>query len=284
MKLIECPRDVIQSVVDFIPTNLKAKYINTLLRVGFDTIDFGSFVSRHIIPQMKDMDKLMSKLYVSDTNTKLIALIGSYRGAEKLVKYEEIKYIGFPFSASDTFLKLNIKSDTDRSLDTLSDIIELADINNKKVVVYMSMAFGNPYGDMWDIDIVLDKIDILSELGVKIINISDTLGISNEKTIRDLFLEALDDYPKIEFGFHLHTNKNDWYNKIDVAYKSGVRRFDTIIGGYGGYPLKGYDKISNVDTLDMIDYCFDKNININLDEDWLKKSVYLSNEIFEKYK
>jgi len=284
MKIIECPRDAMQGIKDFIPTDIKSKYINTLLRVGFDTIDFGSFVSPKAIPQMSDTHQVIDKLYLSDTNTKLLSVIGNLRGAKDVSKYKDISVIGFPFSASDTFLKKNINSNTENSINNLSDIVDYSINYNKDILVYMSMGFGNPYGDLWDIDIVLDKIDILVDLGIEQINISDTIGVSTIDDITELFESVIDEFPSVEFGFHLHTKKDNWYNKIDAAYNSGVRKFDSVIGGQGGCPLSGYDMINNIKTTNVLDYCFDNDIDVGINKLWLDKSTLISDEIFKKYK
>jgi len=284
MKIIECPRDALQGIKKFIPTKLKTKYINTLLRVGFDTIDFGSFVSPKSVPQMKDTRKIIDNLYLSDTDTKLLAIVGNIKGAIDLVKFNEISYIGYPFSISETFLKLNINSNTDKSLNNLEKIIDISINYDKKVLVYLSMGFGNPYNDEWNIDIILDKIDILVDMGIEEINIADTIGVSSPDTIENVFSSAIEEYPSVEFGFHLHADNNEWYSKIDSAFNSGIRKIDSVIGGHGGCPMTGYDLINNVKTEDILDFCFDKDINLNIDNEWLNKSINISNEIFKKYK
>lgn len=284
MKIVECPRDAMQGIKDFIPTKLKTKYINTLLRVGFDTIDFGSFVSKAAVPQMKDVEKILDNLYISDTNTKLLAIVGNLRGTENLIKYNEISYIGFPFSVSETFLKLNINTNTQKSIERLYTIFDKSISYDKKVLVYLSMGFGNPYNDEWNIEILLDHIDILVDMGIEEINIADTIGIATPDMVFDVFSKAIEEYPSVEFGFHLHTVENQWYNKIESAYDAGVRKFDTAIGGHGGCPMTGYDLIGNVKTRNIIDFCFDKDINLNIDKEWLDKSIEISDTIFNKYK
>lgn len=280
MKIIECPRDAIQGIKNFIPTELKTKYINTLLRVGFDTIDFGSFVSPKVIPQMRDVKEVANGLFLSDTNTKLLGIVANKRGAEDLVKFDEISTMGFPFSISETFLNLNINSDIKKSLDKLDDIIDLNVSYDKDILVYMSMGFGNPYKDDWNTEIVLDYVDILYDMGIQYINISDTIGISTPDTITDVFNNVLDDFPDIEFGFHLHTQKEDWYSKIDAAYKSGIRKFDSVIYGKGGCPMTGYELVGNIDTKNIIDFLFDKEEDTKIDKEWFDKSVKISKEIY----
>lgn len=284
MKIIETPRDAMQGVKDFIPTELKIKYINTLLRVGFHTIDFGSFVSSKSIPQFSDIDKVMGKLYLHDTDTRLLSIIGNERGLNRLIEYPEIEYIGVPYSISNVFLKMNINSNKDKIINNLSKIVNTAIQKNKKVLVYISMAFGNPYNEDWNIDYLLDDIDILYEMGVNEINISDTIGVSKPDDINNVFTEIINQYPHIEFGFHLHSKKNEWYDRIKMAYNCGVRKFDTSISGIGGCPMTGYELISNLNTYDLLDFCFDYNIKHGLNNEWLKKSEILNNEIFNKYK
>jgi len=284
MKIVECPRDAMQGIKDFIPTELKTKYINTLLRVGFDTIDFGSFVSKVAVPQMKDIEEILDNLYMSDTDTKLLAIVGNLRGTENLVKYSQISHIGFPFSVSETFLKLNINTNTQKSIERLYTIFDKSITYDKKVLVYLSMGFGNPYGDEWNTEILLDHIDILVDMGVEEINIADTIGIATPEIIFDSFSKAIEEYPSVEFGFHLHTLENQWYSKIESAYDAGVRKFDSAIGGHGGCPMTGYDLVGNIRTRNIIDFCFDKDINLNIDKEWLNKSIEISDKIFNNHK
>jgi len=284
MKIVECPRDAMQGIKEFIPTELKTKYINTLLRVGFDIIDFGSFVSKSTMPQMKDIEEILDGLYMSDTDTKLLAIVGNLRGTENLIKHNEISYIGFPFSISETFLKLNINSNTQKSIERLSTIIDKSINYDKKVLVYLSMGFGNPYEDEWNIDILLDHIDILVDMGIEEISIADTIGIATPEIITNVFTRAIEEYPSVEFGFHLHTIENQWYNKIESAYNAGVKKIDSAIGGHGGCPMTGYELVDNIRTKNIIDFCFDKDINLNINKEWLDKSIEISNKIFNNYK
>jgi len=284
MKIVECPRDAMQGIKKFIPTELKTKYINTLLRVGFDIIDFGSFVSKSAMPQMKDIEEILDGLYMSDTDTKLLAIVGNLRGTENLIKHNEISYIGFPFSISETFLKLNINSNTQKSIERLSTIIDKSINYDKKVLVYLSMGFGNPYEDEWNIDILLDHIDILVDMGIEEISIADTIGIATPEIITNVFTKTIEEYPSVEFGFHLHTIENQWYNKIESAYNAGVKKIDSAIGGHGGCPMTGYELVDNIRTKNIIDFCFDKDINLNINKEWLDKSIEISNKIFNNYK
>jgi len=277
IKIIECPRDAIQGIKQFIPTDEKITYLQSLLDLGFDTIDFGSFVSPKAIPQMKDTEEVLESLDLTKTDTKLLAIIANTYGAEKASSFEKITYLGFPFSISQSFLEKNINSDMSKSLLTISKILDICEKHDKELVVYMSMGFGNPYGDKWSVEIVEDWIRFLVKLGVKIISISDTLGSSEPEDISSIFSYVIPKYPDIEFGFHLHTESHNWENRVDAAYKNGCRRFDTVIDGAGGCPLSGYDMVGNLKTCDFLDYLDDNDIEHkikNLDEMKIKASNF----------
>lgn len=279
MKIIECPREMFQSNDSFITTEMKSKYINTLIRCGFDTIDIGSFVSPKAVPQMKDIKEVVKRIYKENSETKILAITGNKRGAEDMCEFDEIDYIGFPFSISETFLKRNINSDIEKSIGRLEDIIDVSLVSNKKIVVYISMAFGNPYGDEWDIELLLDYVDIISEMGIDIISISDTIGISTPEIIKNVFEDCKSEFGGIEFGLHLHTQPNNWYKKIESAYDAGVRRFDGVLGGYGGCPMTGKELIKNINTQNIIDFCYDKDIVTKINKEWIDKSIELCNEM-----
>ena len=266
IKIIECPRDAIQGLKHFIPTEKKINYIQNLLDFGFDTIDFGSFVSHKAIPQMKDTEKVLESLDLSNTNTKLLSIVANTYGAKIACDFDKITYLGFPFSISDTFLKNNINSSISKSLLTTSKILDICDKHNKELVVYMSMGFGNPYNDKWSIELVEDWISVLVKLGVKIISLSDTLGISTPENISTIFNSVISKYPIVEFGFHLHTDNDNWEQRIDAAYKAGCKRFDSVIAGFGGCPLSGYDMIGNQKTTQLIEYFDKNNIEHNIDD------------------
>ena len=277
IKIIECPRDAIQGLKHFIPTEKKINYIQKLLDFGFDTIDFGSFVSHKAIPQMKDTEKILESLDLSNTNTKLLSIVANTYGAKIACDFDKITYLGFPFSISDTFLKNNINSSISKSLLTTSKILDICDKYNKELVVYMSMGFGNPYNDQWSIELVEDWVSVLVKLGVKIISLSDTLGISTAENISSIFNSVITKYPNIEFGFHLHTGNNTWEDRIDAAYNAGCRRFDSVIGGFGGCPLSNYSLVNNLKTCDLIDYLNDNKIEHtinNLDEIKIKAANF----------
>lgn len=254
VKLIECPRDAMQGIKDFIPTEKKVQYIQSLLRVGFDTIDFGSFVSPKAIPQMVDTEQVLSQLDFSKNKSKLLAIIANTRGANDASKFSEIDYLGFPFSISENFQMRNTHKTIAQSVVTLNEILEIADKSNKEVVVYISMGFGNPYGDPWNVDIVGEWTQRLSKMGVKILSLSDTIGSSDEENITYLFSNLIPSYPDIEFGAHLHTTPSTWFEKIDAAYKSGCRRFDGAIQGFGGCPMAKDELTGNMPTEKMLSY------------------------------
>lgn len=238
----------------FIPTEKKALYINSLLRVGFDTIDFGSFVSPKAIPQMRDTAQVLEKLDLSSTSSKLLAIIANVRGATDAVQFEEIDYLGYPFSISENFQMRNTHKTIDESLVILDEILNLADKHKKEVVAYLSMGFGNPYGDPWNVEIVGKWTERLSEMGVKILSLSDTIGSSTPEVITYLFSNLIPKYPHIEFGAHLHTTPNSWFEKVDAAYKAGCFRFDGTIKGYGGCPMAKDELTGNMPTEKLVSY------------------------------
>ncbi|WP_339625124.1 hydroxymethylglutaryl-CoA lyase [uncultured Winogradskyella sp.] len=254
VKIIECPRDAMQGIKDFIPTAQKVQYIQSLLRVGFDTIDFGSFVSPKAIPQMVDTAEVLAQLDLSKTKSKLLAIIANTRGAIDASKYSEIDYLGFPFSISENFQMRNTHKTIAQSVITLSEILEIADKSNKEVVVYISMGFGNPYGDPWNVDIVGDWTERLSKMGVNILSLSDTIGSSDPENIEYLFSNLIPSYSNIEFGAHLHTTPTTWFEKIDAAYAAGCRRFDGAIQGFGGCPMAKDVLTGNMPTEKMLSY------------------------------
>lgn len=261
VKIIECPRDAMQGIKMFIPTKKKITYIQSLLRVGFDTIDFGSFVSPKAIPQMQDTAEVLAGLDLSQTKSKLLAIIANTRGAEEASIHKEIRYLGFPFSISENFQMRNTHKSIADSLVTLQEIIEVADKHDKEVVVYLSMGFGNPYGDPWNVEIVGEWTERLSNMGVKILSLSDTIGSSTPEVIDYLFSNLIPKYPTIEFGAHLHTTPDKWFEKVDSAYKAGCRRFDGAIQGFGGCPMAKDDLTGNMPTEKMLSYFTTERVN-----------------------
>ena len=264
IKIIECPRDAMQGIKPFIPTARKVAYIQALLRVGFDSIDFGSFVSPKAIPQMQDTAEVLAKLDLSQTQSKLLAIIANTQGAALAAVHPEIQYLGFPFSISENFQMRNTHKTIAESLITLQEILEMADKSNKQVVAYLSMGFGNPYGDPWNTEIVGEWTQKLSDMGVKILSLSDTVGSSTPDVIGYLFSHLISKYPQIEFGAHLHTTEDKWFEKIDAAYKAGCRRFDGAIQGFGGCPMATDDLTGNMPTEKLLSYFTSKKENTNL--------------------
>lgn len=254
IKIIECPRDAMQGIKSFIPTARKVAYIQSLLRVGFDTIDFGSFVSAKAIPQMQDTAEVLAQLDLSQTNSKLLAIIANTQGAIAASAHKEIQYLGFPFSISENFQMRNTHKTIEESLVTLNEILEIADTTNKEVVAYLSMGFGNPYGDPWNVDIVGNWTENLANRGVKILSLSDTIGSSTPEVIQYLFSNLIPKYPGIEFGAHLHTTPEKWFEKVDAAYNAGCRRFDGAIQGFGGCPMAKDTLTGNMPTEKLLSF------------------------------
>jgi|SaaInl59LU_5_DNA_1037362.scaffolds.fasta_scaffold08095_3 hydroxymethylglutaryl-CoA lyase len=284
IKLIECPRDAMQGMHDFVPTQLKADYINSLLKVGFDTIDFGSFVSPKAIPQLKDTAEVLAQLDLEKTNSKLLAIVANERGAKDAVNFEEINYLGFPFSVSETFQQRNTNSSIEQSLARVEQIQNLAIKHNKKLVVYLSMAFGNPYGDEWNQDIVAKWAEKLyTKLDVRILALSDTIGVSNKENISALFSTLIPEFENIEFGAHLHTTPETWNEKIEASLANGCRRFDGAIKGFGGCPMATDKLTGNMPTEQMVSYFEENNWNSSVNQGFFLDSLTKSNEIFETY-
>ncbi len=283
VKIIECPRDAMQGIKAWIPTEQKVKYIQSLLRCGFDTIDFGSFVSPKAIPQMQDTAEVLSKLDLSATKSKLLAIIANLRGAEDAVKHTEIDYLGYPFSISENFQMRNTHKTIAESLVLLQDILNLAHKNNKEVVAYLSMGFGNPYGDPWNVAIVGEWTEKLSAMGVKILSLSDTVGSSTPDIISYLFSNLIPKYPHIEFGAHLHTTPTAWHEKIDAAYKAGCRRFDGAIQGFGGCPMAKDELTGNMPTEKMLSYFTAEKVLSNINPMSFESAHNEATKIFTKY-
>ena len=254
IKIIECPRDAMQGIKAFIPTERKISYIQSILRIGYDTIDFGSFVSPKAIPQMVDTAEVLAGLDLSNTQSKLLAIIANTQGAQLAAEHKEIQYLGYPFSISENFQMRNTHKTIAESIITLQEILNIADASNKEVVAYLSMGFGNPYGDPWNVEIVGEWTEKLAGMGVKILSLSDTVGSSTPDVIDYLFSNLIPKYPTIEFGAHLHTTPDKWFEKIDAAYKAGCKRFDGAIQGFGGCPMAKDDLTGNMPTERMLSY------------------------------
>lgn len=263
IKIIECPRDAMQGIKTFIPTERKVAYIQSLLRVGFDTLDVGSFVSPKAIPQMADTAAVLAQLDLSQTRSKLLAIVANTQGAEQASQQAAIHYLGFPFSISENFQMRNTHKTIAESLVTLQEILTIAANTNKEVVAYLSMGFGNPYGDPWNVDIVGEWTERLANMGVKILSLSDTIGSSTPDVIAYLFAHLIPKYPSIEFGAHLHTTPDKWFEKVDAAYKAGCRRFDGAIQGFGGCPMAKDDLTGNMPTEKLLSYFTTQKENTN---------------------
>ncbi|MCF7567031.1 hydroxymethylglutaryl-CoA lyase [Sabulilitoribacter arenilitoris] len=282
VKIIECPRDAMQGIKAFIPTKQKIQYIQSLLRVGFDTIDFGSFVSPKAIPQMVDTAEVLSQLDLSKTTSKLLAIVANLRGARDACQHKEIDYLGYPFSISENFQMRNTHKTIAQSVLILEDILNIAYKTNKEVVVYISMGFGNPYGDPWDVDIVGEWTEKLAKMGVKILSLSDTVGTSNPESIDYLFSNLIPLYSNIEFGAHLHTTPTTWFEKVDAAYKAGCLRFDGAIQGFGGCPMAKDELTGNMPTEKLLSYFTSQHQN-NLNALSFESAYNEASKIFNVY-
>jgi hydroxymethylglutaryl-CoA lyase len=282
IKVIECPRDAMQGIKGFIPTEKKVQYIQSLLRVGFDTIDFGSFVSPKAIPQMVDTSQVLEQLDLSKSESKLLAIIANTRGAQDASLHQQIDYLGYPFSISENFQMRNTHKTIAQSVIILSEILEIADKTQKEVVVYISMGFGNPYGDPWNVDIVGEWTERLSKMGVKILSLSDTIGSSNPENINYLFSNLIPKYPEIEFGAHLHTTPTSWFEKVDAAYKAGCKRFDGAIQGFGGCPMAKDELTGNMPTEKLLSYFTQKKVS-NLNALSFESAYNEATKIFTSY-
>ena len=261
VKIIECPRDAMQGIKShFISTEAKANYINSLLKVGFDTIDFGSFVSPKAIPQMRDTAAVLARLDLSQTTSKLLAIVANVRGANDAVQFEEIDYLGYPFSISENFQMRNTHKTISQSIETLQEILTIANSANKEVVAYLSMGFGNPYGDPWNVEIVSEWTEKLSGMGVRILSLSDTIGSSTPAVISQLFSNLIPIYPAIEFGAHLHTSPSLWHEKVHAAFHAGCKRFDGAIKGYGGCPMAKDELTGNMPTEKLLSYFTEQKV------------------------
>jgi hydroxymethylglutaryl-CoA lyase len=280
MKIVECPRDAMQGIKDFIATDLKAAYLNHLLQVGFDTLDFGSFVSPKVTPQMRDTAEVLAKLNLSNTKSKLLAIVASLSGAKIAMRYEEVRYIGFPLSVSQTFQQRNTNKNIEQAFEVLTDMQTLCIQYNRTLVVYLSMGFGNPYNEPYSPEIVAEFTEKLDRLGIKIIAISDTIGVSNPENIAPLFATLIKDFPKIEFGAHFHSNPHTAKEKIAAAYLAGCRRFDVALGGFGGCPMAKDELTGNIATETLLAYLADNQIKSQLNLQQLNKAQALMPQIF----
>ncbi len=283
VKLIECPRDAMQGIKEWIPTEKKVQYIQALLRCGFDTIDFGSFVSPKAIPQMQDTAEVLQALDLSQTESKLLAIVANLRGAENALAFPEIDYLGYPFSISENFQMRNTHKTIAQSIQVLEEILALAQSCQKEVVTYLSMGFGNPYGDPWSVEIVARWAERLSDMGVRTLSLSDTVGSSTAEVIAYLFSNLIPRYPNIEFGAHLHTTPSSWFEKVDAAFKGGCLRFDGAIQGFGGCPMAKDELTGNMPTEKMLSYFTTEKINTHIHTMAFESAHNEASKIFLKY-
>ena len=280
IKIIECPRDAMQGWKNFIRTSKKIEYINSLLEIGFDTIDFGSFVSPKAIPQMADTKEVIKGIKVQGTSSKLLGIVANVRGAEEAVAYNEITYLGFPFSVSETFQQRNTNSSIAESLTRVQEIQNICIKNGKKLVIYISMGFGNPYRDIYSEEIVFNWVNKMVELGITTISLADTVGIATPEQVYSMTKYLVEKLPHVEIGVHLHSRPDNWREKIDAAINAGCRRFDGALKGFGGCPMANDDLVGNMRTEWMIDYFEKKNLSGDLNKVALARSLQLAPQIF----
>ena len=280
LTLVECPRDAMQGWPYFIPTPQKITYLNALLKVGFDTLDFGSFVSPKAIPQMADTKEVLLKLDLADTQTKLLAIVANTRGAEEAVIYDSINYLGFPFSISPTFQLRNTNSSMEESVQRVEAIQELCIKNNKQLVLYLSMGFGNPYGDAYNAEILLHWADEMAKKEIKILSLADTVGLATTEQVSFALQTLIPQYPDITIGVHLHSTAAQWQTKLDAALQAGCTRFDGALKGIGGCPMAQDELVGNMDSALMIPYFQQKGLLKGLNENALQQSLRIANEIF----
>ncbi len=283
VKLIECPRDAMQGIKSFIPTAEKVQYIQALLGCGFDTIDFGSFVSPRAIPQMSDTAEVLESLNLSKSKSKLLAIVANLRGAKDACTHKNIDYLGYPFSISENFQMRNTHKTIAQSTEILKEILEVAQSSDKEVVTYISMGFGNPYGDPWNVDIVGEWTEKLAAMGVNILSLSDTVGTSTPENIEYLFSNLIQAYPAIEFGAHLHTTPSAWHEKVEAAFTAGCRRFDGAVQGFGGCPMAKDELTGNMPTEKMLSYFTEKKVETNINWMAFEAAYNKSSALFSKY-
>ena len=272
IKIIECPRDAMQGLQRFIPTALKVEYLNKLLKVGFHTIDCASFVSPKAIPQLSDSREVLDQIDFESSPTKLSVIVANSRGARDASSIEQVDYLGYPFSISEQFQQRNTNKSITESVDVVKEILDLCDSNGKEMVIYISMGFGNPYGEEWSSQLVVDWVGRLIELGLKDFSISDTVGVSQPKQIKSVFEQLINSFDNAEFGAHFHTRADNWKEKVEAAYSKGCKRFDGAIKGFGGCPMAKDDLVGNMPTENLIDYFGFESLQ-------LKKAPF--NEAFE---
>ncbi len=272
IKITECPRDAMQGIKTFIPTTEKVQYLNALLKVGFDLLDFGSFVSPKAIPQMKDTKEIVPQLDLDNTNTKLLAIVANERGAEEAASFDEIALLGYPFSISPTFLRKNINSNLEEAFKRASNLNAICKKNDKQLVTYISMAFGNPYEDEWNEELLLYWLKKLDQEGIRFISLADTVGLAPAKRIGDCYSLCKMEFPEIEFGLHLHTTIEVANEKLTAAYQNGCRIFDSVLDGLGGCPMAGTNLVGNVNSYALIEFLIEQGEVLYLDLDALREA------------
>ena len=283
LKIIECPRDAMQSIKEFIPTEKKVKYIQSLVEVGFDTIDMGSFVSKKVIPQLSDTGEVIDSLDLSNKKSDLLVIIANIKGAEIASNYNQISYVGFPFSISENFQMRNTNKTLNESFISLVEINKIVSGSQKKLVVYLSMCFGNPYGEVWNLDVIDKSISKLVDHGFNLISLSDTIGSATPSIIEKVYKYFSLKYPHVEFGLHLHTHPKFWRDKIDAAFDSGCNRIDGAIQGFGGCPMASDNLTGNIPTEKIISYCQDKGLEISINPLKFETAYNYASDIFLNY-
>jgi hydroxymethylglutaryl-CoA lyase len=283
-KIIECPRDAMQGVKLFIPTTEKANYLQFLLQVGFHSLDFGSFVSSRAVPQMRDTADVLDQLDLSKTKTELLAIVANLRGAEAALNFEQIEYIGFPFSISENFQMRNTHKTISQSLCSLEQIKELTDKSNKTLVVYLSMGFGNPYGDPWSVEVVSQWVERLAQMEIEIISLSDTIGQAVPEDITYLYSLLIPAFPSIEFGAHFHTRPNGGYEKLAAAFEAGCHRFDGAIHGFGGCPMASDALVGNMPTEKLVTFFNERGIHTKICMTTFESAMNKAKQIFSRFK
>lgn len=278
LKIIECPRDAMQGIKEFIPTKTKVNYINQLLKVGFDTLDVGSFVSPKAIPQLKDTADVLEQIDASMTN--LLTIVANERGAKDAVNFDKIDYLGYPFSVSETFQQRNTNASIEESMSRVEAIQTIAQKHQKKLVLYLSMGFGNPYGDSYHEDIIAKWIEKLSQLEIRVFALSDTIGVAKPDIIQRLFSTLIPEYPQLEIGAHFHTTPDTWKEKVETAYKNGCLRFDGAIAGYGGCPMAADDLTGNMPTEHLLSYFKEENADLEINEEAFADAMNLASSVF----
>ncbi|MDB4286288.1 hydroxymethylglutaryl-CoA lyase [bacterium] len=280
IKIVECPRDAMQGIAKHIPTELKIRYLNELLQIGFDTLDFGSFVSPKAIPQLADTAEVLAGLDLSETDTKLLAIVANERGAEDACEFPEIHYLGYPFSISETFQLRNTRKTIEESLELTKTLQSLCEKHKKELIVYISMAFGNPYEDPWNMEIVEKWVKEMADIGVKTIALADTVGTADPDTIRQLFGSLIPKFPKVLIGAHFHSHPATRQEKLAAAWESGCRRYDVAMMGFGGCPFAKDDLVGNISTESLLAFCAENKISTALDSKQISQSAETAREVF----